>query len=171
MRIMLHKRKDYRLKEYDYSLPGSYFITVCVKNREPILWENVGARIARPRFEDNLSRYGIVVSEAISNINKFYPMITVEKYAIMPDHLHLILTIKEGLTEHEQGRAVRAPTIATVINQMKGYVTKKSGFSFWQKLYYDHIIRNEEEYNSIWQYIDINPQTWIEKQQHKSFIP
>ena len=91
---MLHKRKDYRLKEYDYSSSGSYFITVCVKNREPILWENVGARIARPQFEDNLSRYGVVVSEAISNINKFYPMITVDKYAIMPDHLHLILTIK-----------------------------------------------------------------------------
>ena len=86
----------------------------------------------------------------------------------MPDHLHLILTIKESLPKHEQGRAVRAPTIATVINQMKGYVTKKAGFSFWQKLYYDHIIRNEEEYNSVWQYIDINPQTWIEKQQREN---
>ncbi|MGN1418414.1 MAG: transposase [Acutalibacteraceae bacterium] len=142
--FMLHQRKDYRLKTYDYSSTGSYFITVCVKNRESILWKNVRARIARPQFEDNLSHYGNIVTEAISNINKCYPMVEVDKYTIMPDHLHMILTIK-AQQEQEQGRAMRAPTVATLINQMKGYVTKKSGFSFWQKLYYDHIVRDEKE--------------------------
>ncbi|MGN0486090.1 MAG: transposase [Acutalibacteraceae bacterium] len=101
-------------------------------------------------------------------------MITVDKYAVMPDHVHLILTINRDPCEQknaeqeramcaEKGRAMRAPTVSTVINQMKGFVTKKSGFSFWQKLFYDHIIRNETEYRAIWQYIDMNPQKWIEE--------
>lgn len=58
------------------------------------------------------------------------------------------------------GRAMRAPTISTVINQMKGYATKQIGFSLWQKLFHDHIIRNEQEYEKIWAYIDTNPLKW-----------
>ncbi|MEG1887523.1 MAG: hypothetical protein RR177_05285, partial [Oscillospiraceae bacterium] len=57
---------------------------------------------------------------------------------------------------------MRAPTIATAINQMKGYVTKQIGISLWQKLFHDHIIRNEREYQKIWQYIDENPLKWEE---------
>jgi len=64
------------------------------------------------------------------------------------------------LDSHGSGRAMRAPTISTVINQMKGCVTKQIGFSLWQKLFHDHIIRNEEEYRKIWEYIDTNPLKW-----------
>ena len=55
-----------------------------------------------------------------------------------------------------------APTVTTVIQQMKGYVTKQIGFTVWQKLFYDHIIRNENDYREIWEYIENNPIKWTE---------
>ena len=57
---------------------------------------------------------------------------------------------------------MRTPTVSTIMCQMKGAVTKKIGFSMWQKLFHDHIIRNEEEYLKIWRYIENNPMNWEE---------
>ena len=152
----LLKRKPNRLKGYDYSQNGAYFITMCVKDRREMLWNAVGARIARPQNTEDLSEYGIVIKNAINNISEQYPSVLVDKYVIMPNHIHMILLVDSS----GDGRAMRAPTISTVINQMKGYVTKQIGFSLWQKLFHDHIIRNEEEYRKIWEYIDTNPLKW-----------
>ncbi len=151
------KRKVNRLKGYDYSSCGTYFITVCTKDKKRLFGNVVGAPIGRPFCE--LSAYGKIVDEAIGNIEKKYPGIRVNKYVIMPDHIHLLLSILPD----ESGRPMGAPTVSTVINQLKWYVSKKVGFSLWQKLYYDHIIRDEEDYNTKWQYIDNNPATWLEK--------
>lgn len=148
------KRRPNRLKGYDYSQNGAYFVTVCTKNREEILWD-VGATIGRPLDNIILSDYGIIVNKAILNIPKYYPSIIVDKYVIMPNHIHLILII-----QNQSGRAMHAPTISTVIQQMKGYVTKQIGFCVWQKLFHDHIIRGESDYMKIWQYIDTNPLKW-----------
>ena len=117
-----------------------------------MLFRSVGARIARPELTD----IGELVESAINDIPNHYPMIKLDKYVIMPNHLHLILFI------NNDGRAMRAPTVSTVINQMKGYITKQAGYSIWQKLFYDHIIRNEEDYIRICQYIDENPAKWPE---------
>ena len=84
----LPKRKRIRIENYDYSMPGAYFITICVANRKPILW-NVGAATCRP----NLSKIGNIVETAISQIPEHYPMISVDKYCVMPDHIHMILSI------------------------------------------------------------------------------
>lgn len=150
----LPKRKQNRFKNYDYSQNGAYFITACTKDRHELLWD-VGARIARPQDAAALSEYGVIIDAAIREIPEHYPCISVDKYVVMPNHIHMILAIA-----NEDGRAMRAPTIATIINQMKGYVTKQIGFSLWQKLFHDHIIRNEQEYQKIWEYIDTNPIKW-----------
>ncbi len=84
----LPTRKPIRICGYDYSTPGAYFITVCVADRKPILW-NVGAAICRP----NLSKIGTVAETAILQISEHYPMISVDQYCIMPDHIHMILSI------------------------------------------------------------------------------
>lgn len=63
---------------------------------------------------------------------------------------------------------MRAPTISAVINQFKGVVTKQVGYPVWQKSFYDHIIRNEEEYQLIWDYIDLNPVNWIDDTKYGS---
>ena len=142
-------RKPNRLKGYDYSQNGCYFITVSAKDRRELFWSQpVGACIARPPLSD----MGEVVRTAIENIPHIYDSITVDKYVIMPNHIHLILLISDDL-----GRAMRAPTISTVINQLKGHVTKEIGRSIWQKTFHDHIIRDEYEYRLIYQYIDENP--------------
>lgn len=111
----------------------------------------VGADIIRP-CEIVLSQYGKIVDEAINNITNIYENVTVDKYVIMPDHIHIILQ-----TKNNGGRMVSAPT---VISGVKRYVSEKCGGSIWQKGFYDHIIRNQTDYNEIWEYIENNPKKW-----------
>lgn len=144
----LPKRSAIRLTKYDYSTPGAYFITVCVSDRKPVLW-NVGAAISRPP----LSRIGIIVDAAINQILDHYQMVSVEKYCIMPDHIHMILSINTD----ENGRQVAAPTIPRVVGHMKRWVSMQVGHSIWQKSFVDRVIRNPKGYRAVWEYIDNNP--------------
>ena len=75
----------------------------------------------------------------------------------MPNHIHLIIMLREA-----DVRTMTAPTISRIIKHMKEFVTKKTGRSFWQKTFHDHIIRNEREYQEIWEYIHTNPMKWKE---------
>ena len=120
-----------------------------------MFWENVGASIARPN-KPNLMTNGKIVEEAILNIPKSYSMISVDNYVVMPNHVHLLLQIHSD----ESGRAMLAPRISTIIQQMKGYITKRIGVPIWQKFFHDHVIRGEQDYLKIWEYIDNNPQKW-----------
>ena len=153
----LPKRKPNRLSDFDYSMPGAYFITVCTKDRKCILWNSVGASIARPQ-KPQLSPYGRIVDRAIRNIENHYPAISVDHFVVKPNHVHLLLQIHTDL----DGRAMLAPTVSRVVQQMKGIVTKQIGYSIWQKLFHDHVIRNEKDYLKIWEYIDNNPARWEE---------
>ena len=153
----LPKRKQNRLTEYDYSTPNAYFITICTDQRKNLFWENVGAAIGRQE-DVSLTRLGAIVQRGIEAIPKHYPTITVDKYAIMPNHIHLLLQINTDA----DGRPMAAPTISIVINQTKGAISKQADFSVWQKGFYDHIIRNENDYLQIWNYIEGNPGKWAE---------
>ena len=149
----LPNRKRNRLKDYDYSLPGAYFITICTKNKEKF-FEVVEATSGRQQQNCSLSEYGIIVEEEIHNITKVYgKMIKVDKYVIMPNHIHLIIII-------EDGRPKVSPTISRIIQQFKGAVTKKAGLCLWQSSFHDHIIRNYKDYCKIWSYIDTNYIKW-----------
>ncbi|MBO7250155.1 MAG: transposase [Clostridia bacterium] len=154
----LPKRKSTRIKNYDYSSPGAYFVTICTKTRENYFWENVGATTGRPQ-DIILSEHGKIVEEAINNIPIIYSSMSVEEYIIMPDHVHLLLLIRTD----EHGRPMVAPTIDRVVKQLKGYVSKRVGTPIWQKLYYDHIVRNREDYEAIVKYIHENPVRWYYK--------
>ena len=149
----LPKRKPNRLKDWDYSHPGAYFVTICTRERAKYFWDgHVGERMALPP----LSKFGKIMNEAILNIPKRYPSVRLDHYAVMPNHVHLLLSI---LTD-ENGSAMRSPTIQTVINQLKGHVTKRIGTPLFQRSFHDHIIRDEKDYQLIWQYIDQNPLKW-----------
>ena len=76
----------------------------------------------------------------------------------MPNHLHLLLRIMSD----DSGRPMVAPTISTVVQQMKGVVTKQIGKNIWRRSFHDHIIRNEKDYLKIWEYIDSNPIKWLD---------
>ena len=150
----LPARKNIRLNNYDYSNNGYYFITICTKDNQKLFWD---VPVESPIAQPPLSAIGKIVEKAIENIPNIYEPITIDKYVIMPNHIHLILVIT-----NDDGRTMRVPTISTVINQMKGYVSKQIGYSIWQKLFYDHIISNKTEYLNNWQYIDDNPVKWAE---------
>lgn len=150
----LPKRKPTRLKGYDYSTPGAYFLTICVKDKKQLLSKIVGTDEGIVP-QNNLSEIGLICDRYINNINIKYENVTVDKYVIMPNHIHLIVFL------HGTMRA-SSPTknIETIIRSFKTMVTKEIGNSIWQRSYHDHIIRGEKDYRKIWEYIDTNPIKW-----------
>ena len=157
-------RKYIRLANYDYSSNGLYFITICAKNRihyfSEITEESiVGADIIRPII--NLTDIGKVLDYSINDVKNHYTNISVLKYCIMPDHVHLIISIMNDINTANCGRMISAPTVSTVIGSLKRFVSKKTGISIWQKSFHDHIIRNEKEFLEICDYIDNNPINWV----------
>ena len=150
------ERKHIRLQGYDYASCGAYFITIRTSHRQHLLWDNVGATCGRPPASPPLSPVGEVIRAEILRLDETYYALQVDHYCIMPNHVHLLLMIQADMC----GRPQVAPTISRVINQFKGAVTKKAGRTIWQKSFYDHIIRDREDYLTIWRYIDENPLKW-----------
>lgn len=144
----LPQRKRNRIPEFDYSVPGTYFITICTAQRKNCFWE----------AEGQLSGHGLIAEEAIRNMERHYPAVSVDHYVVMPNHVHILLQIKSDF----DGRRIAAPTVSTVINQMKGYVSRTIGHSIWQKGFYDHVVRTDADYREIWNYIEGNPSKWRE---------
>lgn len=151
-------RKNNRLGKYDYSQNGAYFITICVKDRKEILSEIVGAGVLDcPMLK--LLYHGEIADKYIRQLNDFYDNISIPKYVIMPDHIHLIITVDNGQSE------TPAPTrdtnnnsvIAKFVSTFKRFCDREYGENIWQRSYYDHIIRNKDDYNKIWEYIENNP--------------
>ena len=127
------ERKAMRLPRWDYSAPGAYFITICTRERKNLFRdihtapdeavgadiirpqtapdEAVGADIIRPQngtgFPFPLTPAGRIVEQAICNIPEFYPAVSVDKYVIMPNHIHMILRIDTDA----DGRLIAAPTV------------------------------------------------------------
>ncbi|MBR5806648.1 MAG: hypothetical protein IKY30_07765 [Oscillospiraceae bacterium] len=161
------ERKEIRLKEYDYSANGAYFVTVCTKDKKHLFWDKekmrlkkknrVGADNIRPEDID-LSRTGEIVKEAIENIPIKYENVKLDSFVIMPNHIHIIIFIENP----GSGRMISAPTRSVVIGQMKRYASKTAGFGIWQKSFYDHIIRNYRDYEEKQNYILSNPGKWVE---------
>lgn len=150
MRVPSNRRST-RLKGFDYTQNGVYHITICVEKGACALSSaTVGAGLcARP--QTRLSPIGEVVEKAIEFINRKYADIQVEKYAIMPNHIHLLISIN-----HREDSASYI-SLQQVIANLKSFTTHQYGHQLWQRSYYDHIIRNDADYETVWQYIDENP--------------
>ena len=157
------ERKPTRLKNYDYGTNGAYFITICTKDRKEILsrLDTVGEGFALPQ----LTIYGEITDRVIHEISVKYPDVSVDHYMIMPDHIHMVLFIHK-----ENGRADPSPTVTAVVSWMKYRITKEilqtnGGRSrkVFQRSFYDHIIRDRDDYNAIVKYIYDNPGAWLYK--------
>jgi len=164
----LPARKHPRLKGYDYSQNGVYFVTICTKNREYMLceiigyngktWEYVGRDdLGAPSFR--LTEYGKVAERYVGTISCTYTNISVEKYVIMPNHVHFLLLI--NASEHGAPES-SCPTVSQIIGAWKRLINHDCGRNLWQPSYYEHIIRDESDYLHHWQYIDDNPAKWAE---------
>ena len=149
----LTTRKHPRLKGYDYSNAGYYFITFCVKDGHSILWKNAHVGRAHPGVPQSssnvpaipLSEIGGIVRQHIDNIPKIYEYVDIDKYVIMPNHVHLIVVVKPGAP------GCARPTksvLSKVINALKSLTSRQFGKPIWQTSYHDRIIRNETEYQN-----------------------
>ncbi len=159
------KRKQIRLPSFDYSTPAAYFITFCTRNKRCVL-SSVSAAVSvfdSPQLK--LTATGKIVEKYILSMSKV-PGVQVEKYVIMPNHVHLLLVItKENASARPTSPANYI--IPRAISALKRFINKDAGGEIWQRSYYEHIVRNERDYREIWQYIEDNPAKWAED----SFYP
>ena len=153
------KRKPNRLSYYDYSTPGAYFLTICTKDRLPLLGKVVGGgALDAPLVQ--LTGAGRTVERYILS-GENMAAVTVDKYVIMPNHIHIILIV--GPDFHLGPSRAPAPTHAIVprfVSALKRFCHRDIGEKIFQRSYHDHVIRNEQDYLRIWQYIDTNPACW-----------
>ena len=164
--MQLRNRKSNRLKEYNYSLQGAYFITICTKDRKQILSKiNVGTGVLDCP-EIKLLRYGKIADKYINQLNDFYDNISVDKYVIMPNHIHLLIRILD--LNGQSGTPVptnahidnKNSVIAKYVSTFKRFCNKEYGLNIWQARYYDHVIRGEQDFNDTIEYIENNPIKW-----------
>ena len=154
----LPKRKPTRLSEYDYFNQGAYFVTICVKDMKCILSNIIVGEGLRALPQIDLTSIGQIVEESICYMQTCYNCVSIDKYVIMPNHIHLLVSISDT-----GGRG--SPPLHKIIGQFKSYTTKIYNGVLWQRSFYDHIIRGKEDYDNIWNYIDTNPQRWILKRE------
>ena len=158
-------RKNTRLPGYDYNTPGAYFLTICTENRHCLLSRIVGTGVLDgPRIE--LSPYGEIAAKYINQLTDFYANISVESYVIMPNHIHILLCIKE---EGPSGRPVptlQNSVVSRFVSTFKRFCNKEYGKNIWQNRSYDHVIRNQADFDKHLQYIYENPFGWQKDEFH-----
>ncbi|MBE6816562.1 MAG: transposase [Ruminococcaceae bacterium] len=157
---MEKNRKLPRLKNYDYSTNGKYFVTFCVKDMKCVLSSVVGSGdLDAPELV--LSEYGMIIDKNIVTMNGIYNDINAEKYIIMPNHVHMIIDIDNNNNGASGSPLPTNSKLSRYIGTLKRFCNKKIGKNIWQTGFYDHIIRNDEDYEMHLQYIDKNPKKWL----------
>jgi len=183
----IHHRISIRLPSYDYSQDGWYFITICTQNRKCMFGEIVGAGpCAYPILE--LNNAGFVLKTWWQKLTHKFPLVKIDEYVVMPNHFHGIINIVGatlcgrpdvcgphivGKTSNKLGQSHGiAPTVGDIVNWFKTMTTnqyihgvKQNGWpafpgKLWQRNYYEHIIRDEDELNHFRRYIADNPANW-----------
>ena len=168
MNPRLSHRRSIRLEGYDYSQGGAYFVTVCVRNRELCFEKYRGLQeIVRQQWEELPQRF---------------PDLILDEFTIMPNHIHGILIVGADRSAENVGATLAvaqnngagarpAPTVGEIVGAFKSlcihdwltYMKEKeidAVGKFWQRNYYEHVIRNEYELNKIREYIQNNPLKW-----------
>ncbi|MFA5187872.1 MAG: transposase [Patescibacteria group bacterium] len=163
-----YRTDSVRLKEWDYSWPGLYYVTICTKDRFCCLGDVKNGLVY-------LSEIGKIVFEEWLNTPKIRPNVALDDFIIMPNHIHGIIEIKEigDVVETHCNASLQKPTfgpqrnnLASIIRGFKGVAKKRINQKFgenyfaWQSGYYEHIVRDEDDYARIKEYIALNPIRW-----------
>ncbi|SDG94443.1 REP element-mobilizing transposase RayT [Pedobacter terrae] len=178
---LIHHRKSIRLKGYDYSKAGAYFITICCEDRI----NRFGKVVADEMI---LNQSGTIAYKEWINLADRFPNFELDVFQIMPNHMHGIIVLSDRTTvgatpavaqeesELNSTTARVAPTIAEIVGAYKSIVSNaclqlfkshnKTMGKLWQRNYYEHIIRDERTHNNISNYIVNNPSKWNEDKFH-----
>jgi REP element-mobilizing transposase RayT len=182
----IHHRRSIRLKEYDYSQSGGYFVTMVTWQREYLFGEIING-------EMKLNEHGHIADECWREIPNHFSNVELGAYVIMPNHVHGIIVITErrgtGTVPNENVKnkissnneilaetlggdtpPLRKPTLGQIVAYFKYQSTKQMNVSsntgvvtkFWQRNYYEHVIRNEKDLQNKTDYIEANPRLWDE---------
>lgn len=163
-------RKPNRIKRYDYSRNGAYFVTICTHERKRILSEVIVGTLSRsvPTVSNEdpegcavmtqLLWHGQIAEKILRQMDAFYENISVDKFVIMPDHIHLIISMQGERPQTDV--SVRTSALARFVGTFKRFCNREYGENIWQSRFYDHVIRNQQDYEEIWTYIDHNPKKW-----------
>ena len=152
-------RKHPRLKNYDYSLPEYYYLTIHSEKAAPAL-SSVRQETAPWEAVTVLTTCGEIAKQQLFALEKRYQYVKVDKYVIMPTHIHVILVLAEGTLPRpilmDIVRAYKSLT-TRLYNQMFG----TEGRKLFQTSFYESVLRNEQAYRECWNYIDGNPKKWL----------
>jgi putative transposase len=176
-------RRSLRLKRYDYSQPGAYFLTICAYDRECLFGEVENGLMRLNEFGE------VVVSEWMKSAEVRLE-IECGEFVVMPNHFHGIVHIvgaygNTPMSRDKQQRAychtpLRSPShnVGAMVRGFKGAASRRinvirntPGSPVWQRNYYEHVIRNDADYNRIAEYVANNPQRWLEVSLHPLFSP
>ena len=190
---MLPKRKDLRLRQYDYSAKGAYFVTICIQDRKRILSDIVKPSVGGGAFDApiapqirltdivkpsvgggafdaplapqiRLTEIGLIIEKYLLSSEKI-PGVKIDRYVIMPDHIHIMIFLNPSDYVKRQGGSSRAPTptnemLPHVISTFKRFCNKEIGRNIFQRGYIEHIIRDRDDYQTRAKYIYENPIRW-----------
>jgi putative transposase len=178
------QRKQIRLKDYHYSSPGWYYLTICTQNRQCLLGEIINDRMV-------LNQTGKIVDRIIKQLSNRYQNINLDIYQIMPNHIHIIIHITNNNNNVGAGYSRPKTTLGQIVAWFKYQSTKhinninglknptdngsenptptgeRKFTKIFQRNYYEHIIRNEEELNKVKQYIADNVVNWQEDENYR----
>ncbi len=171
MERTLKDRKRVRLLKRDYSTPGFYFVTICVKNRKNLLSRIVGTGVPDGPSGDRSYRIalfekGEIAERILRQMSDFYDHLSVDAYVIMPNHIHFLLQIHSTESEEDDGGPSGTPVptrnsvLSRFVSTFKRFCNKEYGENIWQGRSHDHIIRSREDYEEHLRYIESNPQNW-----------
>ncbi len=193
----IHHRRSIRLKGYDYSQSGLYFITICCQHRRCLFGKiTVGANSIRPnnqsiRPEMILNEFGQIAHNEWIKTPEIRDNVELGEFIIMPNHIHGIIRLRGGelpspnksnspiklgdrIIRGEFNSPPQSPSnnIGAIVRGYKSSVTKQLnllniGCVVWQRNYYEHIIRDDKSFQNITNYIKNNPAKWAEDKFHK----
>jgi REP element-mobilizing transposase RayT len=176
----IHHRRSFRLKDYDYSTPGVYFVTIVMHGRKPILGRVVKDEVV-------LTPFGRIVDEAWRDLPRHYRYVELGEFIVMPNHVHGIILLKDdsvgrGGSEtrpytrpydrsnkhpYDHPDTTKRYGLPEIVRALKSFsarrinaVQQTPGLPVWQRNYYEHIIRNDDEMALIAAYIRENPASW-----------
>jgi len=156
-----HQRHSIRLKGYDYSKEGAYFVTVVTQDRNNLLGEILDGQM-------RLNDFGKIVQNTWDDLINHNDHIELDDFVAMPNHVHGIIVITNAEMERDDRRSV-----SEVVRQLKTFSARRinvkratPGVPVWQRNYYEHIIRNEDDLNRIREYITVNPMRWQDDEEN-----
>ena len=153
-------RRSIRLPGYDYSQPGAYFVTICVHGRRPILGDISGGQL-------RISRYGEIVQACWDNLPSHYIHVELDAFVVVPNHIHGIIRLTDAVGAGFKPAPTKRHALPEIVRAFKTFSARRinamraaAGAPVWQRNYYEHVIRNDDELRVIRAYILNNPLGW-----------